>query len=186
MSHAKLGLAKTVALAIFCAAGLGAAHTANAGGWLGGAFNYHGHDGHNRYNISIGFNDHARYRNGYYTPRYYSYARPYYSNYFTSVPVYGYYGAPTYYMSYDPYDNGYYDSGYYDSGYYGPSAYYGASYYPSSYYSVSYYRGSRGGWYGRDRDDRREWNGGHGWYGHGDRDDGHDRDGSDRRHGHHP
>ncbi|MEO8742634.1 MAG: hypothetical protein ABI365_05515 [Lysobacteraceae bacterium] len=180
MSHTKLGLAKVTALAVFCAAGLGAAHTANAGGWLGGALNYHGHDGHNHYNISVGFNDHARYGNGYYAPRYYRYARPYYSSYVVSEPVYSYYSAPTYYTSYDPYDSGYYNSGYYDNGYYGPS------YYPSSYYSVSYYGGSRGGWYGRDRDDRRDWNGGHGWNGHGDRHDGHDHDGRYHGHGHHP
>ncbi len=141
MSYTKLGLVKVTALAALCAAGLGMPHSANAGGFFG----YSGHDGHNRYSVSIGLGG-PYYGGGYYRPRAYYYAPRRYYSYAYAPSYYDYSYAPAYYPGYDAYYNGAYGGGYYGGG---------------VSYGISY-----GGSYGRgwDRDDRR-------WRGDHDRDD---------------
>jgi hypothetical protein len=166
---------KLAALAVFCAAGLGITHAANAGGWIDHALRHDGiyhHGGHDHYSISIGLNSGyygGGYNSGYYRPRSYYYA-----------PSSYYYSAPAYYAYDDSYPGSYYDDAYpVDYGYYEPSSYYG----PSSYYNVSYYGGG-GGYYGGSYYGggyRHGWdrNGGH-WHDH---DSDHDHSHSHDHHG---
>jgi len=144
--NTKLNMFKLAAVALCCAAGVGATQFAHADGFrVGYSSGWHNHS---RYNVSIGLG--GGYYGGYYGPRYYYapryYApRPYYYSY-APAPCY----APYYY---DGYACNYAPVGYYNNGYYGPNVAIGFS---------NYGYGGRRYW---DRDDRR-------WRdGDGDRDD---------------
>jgi len=148
--NTRLGMLKLAAVALCCAAGVGATQFAHAQS-IG--IGYNGWHHHSNYNVSIGLG--GGYYGGYYGPRYYApryYApRPYYYSY-APAPCY----APYYYNGYAcaPY----YAPAYYGSGYYGPAISIGYSNYGYGGYG---YGGGYRYWnrYGHDgdhdRDDRR-------------------------------
>ena len=150
--NTRLGMLKLAAVALCCAAGVGATQFAHAQRFGVGYSGWHHHSG---YNVSIGLG--GGYYGGYYAPRYYV-PRPYYYSY-APAPCY----APYYYNGYACVPAYYAAPAYYDNGYYGPSVSIGYSNY--GYGGYGGYRHGRDG--DGDRDDRRPvWDRGH-YYNHG-------------------
>jgi len=150
--NTRLGMLKLAAVALCCAAGVGATQFAHADSF---GIGYSGWNHHSRYNVSIGLG--GGYWGGYYGPRYY-YAPRYYAPrpyYYAYAPCY----APYYFDGYTcvPYAPPRY---YYGSGYYGPGISIGSSNYGYGYGGYPYWNR----WHNdHDRDDRRDRDGDRDW-----------------------